>query len=898
VDTCVRKAVILTIIIWQYAVSFTYGNPQSKPVFSVLPWAVITETAIAENQFCMHTDSNDDVSPHKKSSTLPNLDSEGNYAFKLNQSLSIRLTGDMDVDNIPQPIEIDVAKYTRNSWQDKGKVITNLEQARIRIPDGIDEEGFFKLSFDVKQKNGELSSAQQIYAIISNDWKKDILAFLQKLKYAVESNPNTELFRSSIAVSHVDYTLEMVGQTSVLSGKVLKALADMVVAQKTVNMGQCPDLVTCALNKIRIKRFAGAQIAEFVVYIPAGYTDSVKWPVYIRIDPLRMSLGKYGLQDQFGRYEYHERMIDLWWHTISPNNLFWEEYKLLKKILKQKLNINEDSVFLYGYCGNAPSAMSLALHHPDEWAGVDVFLGNSYNNLAGNAFNLNLDFKPLPHPDAKSLEASYAFATKSFRYRGCNLNKNRTLENQRLQETLPCPVRKLNPEKVLFTADSPKTAKAYWVTIDGRIDENFVGTIDVSVTGQTIFVKTSNIDAYTLDLAQAPVDSDAPVDIIENNESLGYVVGNSFVKRSEKYADATYIKNERISGPIWDAFATPYVVVWGTQSDNPEFIKNSQTIANFLANGAPIFSDVSLPKELILTHNLILIGTDISNTWLAKVSKQLPVQIRADKLIAGGKCYEGHDIGFMLIYPNPINPKKYIAVFSATSPKAMAGLTKAYSELKSQLSADVGIFEITENGTFRWRTIENFNTVWNWHKEWDQPLVTIEKEHPRRQWCQFIAKAMRKQLNADVSVCGDPFRFSYCTLKGQITYRDLFNAFRNDWIVKIRLDGKSLKKGLRAPLDITLQKVFDGLIFDGVTFIAPEGNPKEKLLGINEIADDKKYTMVFSHEVFSSKDLGSIPESSEIAADDYLVPLLKNYLLKNNNLEIDTQLDNLKLNLF
>jgi len=73
VDTCIRKAVILTIIIWQYAVSFTYGNPQSKPVFSVLPWAVIAEKAIAWHQFCMHIDSNNDVDPNKKSNTLPSL---------------------------------------------------------------------------------------------------------------------------------------------------------------------------------------------------------------------------------------------------------------------------------------------------------------------------------------------------------------------------------------------------------------------------------------------------------------------------------------------------------------------------------------------------------------------------------------------------------------------------------------------------------------------------------------------------------------------------------------------------------------------------------------------------------------------------------------------------------
>ncbi len=44
--------------------------------------------------------------------------------------------------------------------------------------------------------------------------------------------------------------------------------------------------------------------------------------------------------------------------------------------------------------------------------------------------------------------------------------------------------------------------------------------IDAVVWGQSILVKTDNIDAYTLNLQLAPVDCNRPVEIIENDKRL------------------------------------------------------------------------------------------------------------------------------------------------------------------------------------------------------------------------------------------------------------------------------------------------------------------------------------------------------------------------------------------
>ena len=125
-----------------------------------------------------------------------------------------------------------------------------------------------------------------------------------------------------------------------------------------------------------------------------------------------------------------------------------------------------------------------------------------------------------------------------------------------------------------------------------------------------------------------------------------------------------------------------------------ELSKISKEIANSLAHGAPCFSDVNMPEAMISSHNLILVGTPDSNRWLGKIYDSLPVK------------FSGKNMGYMLIYPNPINPEKYVAVFSSTSSTAMMNIPKAYQQMMSMQPSDVGIFEVIDDGNIKWHIIE------------------------------------------------------------------------------------------------------------------------------------------------------------------------------------------------
>jgi hypothetical protein len=385
------------------------------------------------------------------------------------------------------------------------------------------------------------------------------------------------------------------------------------------------------------------------------------------------------------------------------------------------------------------------------------------------------------------------------------------------------------------------------------------------------------------------------------------------------------------------------VVVYGSGGPDIEFCEISASTAKSLANGGPWFADTNLPKALVESHNLILVGTPETNSLLAKIAKQLPIQIRDGHVWANGTTYEAKDVGFFLIYPNPLNPQRYAAVFSATSPSAMANILKVYShtyphQLFSPASGDrpyvqvrviqpidVGIFEVVGPSDIKWHVMEKFTTVWGWHKEWDRVLAIVEDKHPKWKWGKWVAKRMRKQLNADVAVCEDPFKFAdlkpdlvlaeeqseggspvsgsdvtFLDIEpaGQITLRDLHNRFRNDWIIKIRLDGRNLRSLLTAPLNSVAEKQASAPIVEGVSFVKTDGDRGDGVLSIDDIENDTRYTAILPYQLINGQRAGIVLKDYEIVGEGYLVPLLRDYLSESKYLDIDSELDGIRFSMF
>ena len=87
--------------------------------------------------------------------------------------------------------------------------------------------------------------------------------------------------------------------------------------------------------------------------------------------------------------------------------------------------------------------------------------------------------------------------------------------------------------------------------------------------------------------------------------------------------------------------------------------------------------DVDVTAEDIAAHNLVLWGDPASNSLIAKTVGQLPVQWSASELTVKGQRYNAATTYPTLIYPNPLNGKKYVVLNSGFTFREFDNLNNA-----------------------------------------------------------------------------------------------------------------------------------------------------------------------------------------------------------------------------
>ena len=79
---------------------------------------------------------------------------------------------------------------------------------------------------------------------------------------------------------------------------------------------------------------------------------------------------------------------------------------------------------------------------------------------------------------------------------------------------------------------------------------------------------------------------------------------------------------------------------------------------------ARVKDDVAVEDSDIAAHNLILWGDPSSNQLLGRIAGKLPLIWDESSVKLGKKTFAGDHHVPVLIYPNPLNPKKYIVLNS------------------------------------------------------------------------------------------------------------------------------------------------------------------------------------------------------------------------------------------
>jgi len=127
-------------------------------------------------------------------------------------------------------------------------------------------------------------------------------------------------------------------------------------------------------------------------------------------------------------------------------------------------------------------------------------------------------------------------------------------------------------------------------------------------------------------------------------------------------------KTPQLSGPLREAWAGPFLMVYGGGKDSESF-RSMITAAQYwfeYAQGMPrIVSAEEITPEQIAANNLILFGTHEQNALVAKIRKAapaLPVFYDKGTYWVGDKTYDAKKFGLSMIYPNPLAPQRYIVL--------------------------------------------------------------------------------------------------------------------------------------------------------------------------------------------------------------------------------------------
>jgi pimeloyl-ACP methyl ester carboxylesterase len=243
------------------------------------------------------------------------------------------------------------------------------------------------------------------------------------------------------------------------------------------------------------------------------------------------------------------------------------------------------------------------------------------------------------------------------------------------------------PRTVRFTTWTLAYNRMNWVVVDGLGKHWERARLNAEITGDTsVAVDSSNVTAFSLefgpggcplDLSRRPVVTidgqkvEAPTPMSDRSWTAHFRKTGS--QWSAVDAAATNGKRHGLQGPVDDAFLDSFVFV--TPTGTPvvpaaaEWVAAEQKHAitewrHHFRGEAQVRADTGVTDADIASSNLVLWGDPGSNRILSRIADKLPVQWTADAVVVRGQRYPAATHVPVLIYPNPLNPSKYVVLNS------------------------------------------------------------------------------------------------------------------------------------------------------------------------------------------------------------------------------------------
>ena len=389
--------------------------------------------------------------------------------------------------------------------------------------------------------------------------------------------------------------------------------------------------------------------------------------------------------------------------------------------VKRRYRIDNRRITLWGFSMGGAGAWHLGLHHPSKWSSVGPGAGfvdfykyqnqteqrpphehkalRIYDSIDYTLNLFNVSFCTYGGELDKQLVASTSMVDRAkelsvpvkllvgpgmgHKFHPDSFKEFMEFHTAKSKEGRPkYPGRKL----MRFTTYTLKYNHCDWLKIEEIGRQYEAATVEGGVfPNGALRLRTSNVTAmrvnrdraYRIEIEGKQFDLATAADGLlpdvyfvkeaDGWRSLDYDESREFDSNPELH------KRHNLQGPIDDAFMEPFVCVRGTgtpwSSDNAEW--SNWTLARFehefdkwLRGRVPVVDDSALTEEDIATKNIVLFGDPGSNSVLKRVIGALPVKWSEDAITVNGQSYDPATHGVSLIFPNPLNPKRYVVVNS------------------------------------------------------------------------------------------------------------------------------------------------------------------------------------------------------------------------------------------
>jgi pimeloyl-ACP methyl ester carboxylesterase len=245
------------------------------------------------------------------------------------------------------------------------------------------------------------------------------------------------------------------------------------------------------------------------------------------------------------------------------------------------------------------------------------------------------------------------------------------------------------PRQIRFTTWTLRYNRMLWVTVEGlqqhweraRVDARIVNASTVKATTRNVAALTFSMPPgyCPLDATQKPIVildgkklEAAPV-LSDRSWTAHFRMSDGQWSAVQSLDDDVLRKRHGLQGPIDDAFMDRFLMVRPTGTALHE--KVGKWAAGEMAHAvthwrrqfrgeAQIKDDTQVTAADIAGTNLILWGDPESNRVLNKIAGKLPISWSARSVKLSGKEFPADHHVPVLVYPNPLNPRRYVVVNS------------------------------------------------------------------------------------------------------------------------------------------------------------------------------------------------------------------------------------------